>query len=104
MPVITQAIDLRDGVFIGGKHLHHTFNPMTNNELTLDQLKEVNGGFFKILKALYDACETSTETIRRAEKGIVPNRIWLTIKEANETCFYNPPGSDIADSDPTAQF
>ena len=24
---------------------------MTNTELTLDQLKEVNGGFFKILKA-----------------------------------------------------
>ncbi|NKB75089.1 MAG: CCRG-2 family RiPP [Synechococcus sp. s2_metabat2_7] len=77
---------------------------MTNNELTLDQLKEVNGGFFGILKALYNAYETSTENIRRAEKGIVQNRIWLTIKEDNETCVNNPPGSDIADSDPTAQF
>ena len=95
---------MEDGRCIGGQHLHHNFKQMTDTELTLDQLQEVNGGFFGILKALYDACETSTETIRRAEKGIVPNRIWLTIKEANETSVYNPPGSDIADSDPTAQF
>ena len=44
MPVITQAIDSRDGVFIGGKHLHHNFKPMTNNELTLDQLTAISGG------------------------------------------------------------
>ena len=28
MQGITQAIDSRDGVFIGGKHLHHNFKPM----------------------------------------------------------------------------
>lgn len=44
MQGITQAIDSRDGVFIGGKHLHHTFKPMTNNELTLDQLQTISGG------------------------------------------------------------
>ena len=44
MVVITQAIDSRDGVFIGGKHLHRTFQPMTNNELTLDQLTAIAGG------------------------------------------------------------
>jgi hypothetical protein len=31
-------------VFIGGKHLHNTFKPMTNNELTLDQLQTISGG------------------------------------------------------------
>ena len=44
MQGITQAIDSRDGVFIGGKHLHNTFKPMTNNELTLDQLQTIAGG------------------------------------------------------------
>ena len=44
IPVITHAIDLGDGVFIGGKHLHNTFKPMTNNELTLDQLQTIAGG------------------------------------------------------------
>ena len=44
MQGITQAIDSRDGVFIGGKHLHNTIKPMTNNELTLDQLTAISGG------------------------------------------------------------
>ena len=44
MVVITSAIDSRDGVFIGVKHLHHNFKPMTNNELTLDQLSAISGG------------------------------------------------------------
>ena len=44
MQGITQAIDSGDGVFIGGKHLHNTFKPMTNNELTLDQLTAISGG------------------------------------------------------------
>ena len=44
MVVITSAIDSGDGVFIGGKHLHNTFKPMTNNELTLDQLTAISGG------------------------------------------------------------
>ena len=44
MVVITSAIDSGDGVFIGGKHLHNTFKPMTNTELTLDQLTAIAGG------------------------------------------------------------
>ena len=44
MPVITSAIDSGDGVFIGGKHLHHNLKPMTNTELTLDQLTAIAGG------------------------------------------------------------
>ena len=44
MPVITHVIDSRDGVFIEGKHLHNTFKPMTNNELTLDRLTAMSGG------------------------------------------------------------
>ncbi|WP_186545639.1 CCRG-2 family RiPP [Synechococcus sp. ROS8604] len=42
--VITSAFDSGDGVFIGGKHLHNTFKPMTNIELTLDQLTALAGG------------------------------------------------------------
>jgi hypothetical protein len=44
MVVITSDIDSGDGVFIGGKHLHNTIKPMTNNELTLDQLTAISGG------------------------------------------------------------
>ena len=44
MPFTTSAIDPRDGVFIGGKHLHHNFKPMNNTELTLDQLQTIAGG------------------------------------------------------------
>ena len=44
MVVITSAIDSGDGVFIGGKHPHNTFKPMTNTELTLDQLTAIAGG------------------------------------------------------------
>ena len=32
MQGITQAIDPKDGVCIGGKHLHHNFKPMNNTE------------------------------------------------------------------------
>ena len=31
-------------MFIGGKHLHHTFKPKTNNELTLNQLTAISDG------------------------------------------------------------
>ena len=47
MQGITQAIDSRDGVFIGGKHLRHTHNTlktMNNTELTLNQLTAISGG------------------------------------------------------------
>ena len=44
MLVITSALDSRDGVSIGGKRLHHTFRPMINNDLTLDQLQTISGG------------------------------------------------------------
>ena len=44
MPVNTSVIDSRDGVFIGGKHLHCNFKPITNTELTLDQLTTISGG------------------------------------------------------------
>jgi hypothetical protein len=44
MVIITSVIDSGDGVFIGGKHLHNTFKPMTNTELNLDQLTAISGG------------------------------------------------------------
>ena len=58
MPVITSAIDSRDGVFIGGKHLRYTHNTLKtmntsttsfinesiDQELDLDGLSSVTGG------------------------------------------------------------
>ena len=37
-------MDSGDGVFIGGKHLHHNFKQMTNTELTLNQLAAIAAG------------------------------------------------------------
>ena len=55
MVIITSAIDSGDGVFIGGKHLHNTFKPMTNTELTLDQLTAIaGGGVFAKLDSIQD--------------------------------------------------
>ena len=36
---------LVDDVFIGGIDLPQPFKPMTNNELTIEELKSVSGGF-----------------------------------------------------------
>jgi hypothetical protein len=41
---ITSAIDSRDGVFIGGEHLHHTCKLMTNIAVTLDQFAAIADG------------------------------------------------------------
>ena len=63
--VITQAIDSGDGVFIGGKHLHYNFKPMTNNELTLDQLTAISGGG----KAEREARRADRQNKRTERKG-----------------------------------
>ncbi len=44
MQGITQAIDPKDGMCIGVKHLHHNFKPMNNTELPLGQLAAISGG------------------------------------------------------------
>ncbi len=85
MPVITQAIDSRDGVFIGGKHLHHTFKPMTNNELTLDQLTAISGG-------VQMGPDGSTCTDRRIGK------ILKTIVKGGSTGPFNPIDKDPGDN------
>ena len=41
--VITQSSDCGDGVYIGETPPPH-LKPMTNTELTLDQLQQVKGG------------------------------------------------------------
>ena len=54
MQDITSALDSKDGVFIGGIHLHHNFKPMTNSfisetmdqELALADMETLNGGTF----------------------------------------------------------
>ena len=42
--VITWLVDCGDGVCIGGNNPPPHFKPMTNIELTLDQLQAVSGG------------------------------------------------------------
>ncbi len=64
MSVITSTIDSRDGVFIGGKHLHNTFKPMTNTELTLDQLTAIAGG------SLWTESSTGVRHIQKDIKDI----------------------------------
>ena len=58
MPGMTLSINSGDGVFIGGKHLHHNFKSMSNSaftsenvdqELSLTDLQTANGGFFLLL-------------------------------------------------------
>jgi hypothetical protein len=44
MPVITHAIDSRDGVFTGGKHLHNTFKPMTTSTTSFFNESTISGG------------------------------------------------------------
>ncbi len=86
MQGITQAIDSEDGVFIGGKHLHNTFKPMTNNELTLDQLTAISGGVAM-------GADGSTCTDRRIGK------ILKTILKGGGTGPFNPAISEEDDAD-----
>ena len=45
MSEVNESIfEFRDGVFIGGNNPPPHFKPMTNNELTLDQLTAITGG------------------------------------------------------------
>jgi hypothetical protein len=61
---------------IGGKHLHNTFKPMTNTELTLDQLHQINGGLlsagevfdFWVDYFLGDTIDDITSNARKADK------------------------------------
>ena len=72
MQVITSAIDSGDGVFIGGKHLHHTFKPMTNTELTLIELSTVSGGKNSGLASFIsepDVGAGTNKTAKRKEDG-----------------------------------
>ena len=69
MQDITQAIDSRDGVFIGGRNLRYIqntlktmttsfINEITDQELQLVDLQDMNGGF---LILLLTACEDDDE-------------------------------------------
>ena len=86
MQNITSAIDSGDGVFIGGKRLHYNFKPMTNNELTLDQLTAISGG-------VMEGSDGSTCTDRRIGK------ILKTILKGGGTGPFNPvdrnPGDNV---------
>ena len=42
--IITAVADLGDSVFIRGIDLSQPFKPMTNNELTIEELKGIAGG------------------------------------------------------------
>ena len=86
MQVITSAIDSRDGVFIGGNNSPLHLQPMTNNELTLDQLTAISGG-------VMEGSDGSTCTDRRIGK------ILKTILKGGGTGPFNPvdrnPGDNV---------
>ena len=66
MQGITQAIDSRDGVFIGGQHLRYTHNTLTtmttsfinesiDQELSIEELGQASGGVWPILAGILAA-------------------------------------------------
>ena len=67
---------------------------MTNTELTLDQLTAIAGGgiFKRILLKTIRPWEDPSKT--NGDLG----------DYSKETGFYNPPGKDTSDGDPTAHF
>ena len=69
-------MDLRDGVCIGGKRPPPHFKLMTNTELTLDQLKGVQGGIILLLLAACKVKKANPEPKRsdigsKAKESIV---------------------------------
>ena len=73
--VITQSSDCGDGVYIGETPPPH-LKPMTNTELTLDQLQQVKGGLlsagevfdFWVDVFLGDTIDDITSNARKANK------------------------------------
>ena len=53
-------------MFIGGIHLHHNYKPMTNTELTLDQLSEISGGSLWAL--LFPGCSSGDSDSKNSKK------------------------------------
>ena len=66
-------------MFIGGKHLHNTFKPMTNNELTLDQLRSVSGGDSNTnwKKSTYNLKELSNSGSLVPFKVVIPDPMYF---------------------------
>ena len=79
--ITTWDFDFGDGVFIGGnKHLRNQltphFRPMSNNELTLDQLKAISGGGKEERQARREARRERRQKkrdIREAEREMKEN-------------------------------
>ena len=73
--VITQSSDCGDGVYIGETPPPH-LKPMTNTELTLDQLQQVKGGLLSASEVfdfwvdvfLGDTIDDITSNARKANK------------------------------------
>jgi len=49
MMVFTSALHSGDALFLGVQYLHHTYKPMKNSELTLDQFTTISGGVIEAL-------------------------------------------------------
>ena len=87
--VITQSSDCGDGVYIGETPPPH-FKPMTNTELTLDQLQQVKGGLLSagevfdfwvdvFLGDTIDDIKSSADKVKKMEK---------------ENSVHQPPGTE----------
>ena len=78
--VITWVVDYSDGVCIGGKHLRYQLTqhtkPMTNTELTLNQLQAISGGGKEERQARREARRERRQEkrdIREAEREMKEN-------------------------------
>ena len=87
--VITQSSDCGDGVYIGETPPPH-LKPMTNTELTLDQLQQVKGGLLSagevfdfwvdvFLGDTIDDIKSSADKVKKMEK---------------ENSVHQPPGTE----------
>ena len=87
--VITQSSDCGDGVYIGETPPPH-LKPMTNTELTLDQLQQIKGGLLSagevfdfwvdvFLGDTIDDIKSSADKVKKMEK---------------ENSVHQPPGTE----------
>ena len=76
---ITWVVDCGDGVCIGWTNLpdsHNTHRTMTNSELSLNQLKGISGGSFRLLAQIAKAfVETSGEIDKAKRNEIVRKKL-----------------------------
>ena len=112
MPIITSAIDSRDGVFIGGMtsttHLTN-YKPMTNSfisesidqELSLEEMETLNGGTFGAGVLVGALAATAIIGIIGSEKKGMPGSAKRLFGKKNNDTETETSGGDDSDTTST---